>query len=1052
MSFGDSVIDSPKTAYVGALAGKNAGTIRNVTSTVAVTGKTNDDVSLIDLSQASDGIRLYAGGLVGENSGKIRAAGTEGAVSTSLNADNIGAMGNPVFLGTGGIAGSNVADGSIAEAYHATGNISATITAGMMVDSNSNAAGIQVGGIAGANAGTLQDIYNTAPVSGNITASRMINMDQGSLYAGGIAGNNSGTLANAYSTETGSVAATASRRVELGNKNGGAITGSGSGTSTKAYSENLTAAATFAAWGDSISQDGQSRTAVWRIYDGKTTPLLTAFMTPLDLSGYSVTYDGNAYGLVPGYVNTNLLEGYTDALAAKHTDAGKYEYDTSGLYSTQQGYNIITPADNKAYVEIISKFVTLDIDFDTIKKEYDGTTNATITQTVFNLKGVNDADKDKVAVTTENPAATFDNPNVGTEHVITYTGFGLSGELAGNYQLKETLTGAGEITAKALTIGNVTKVYDGNTTAAITLDNLNGIVDADKTALSLGAGVTAAYDTKNAGTGKTVNYSGLTLGGDKAGNYSLAAEGSISNASITARDITATVADLSPKTYDGQTAVNNVTAILDNTVEGDAISATASGSYADKNAGTDKAVTYNSFTLSGADKDNYNLTTTSYTGKGSITARDITATVADLDAKTYDGQTAVNNIAATLNNTVEGDAISATASGSYADKNAGTDKEVTYNSFTLSGADKGNYNLTTTSYTGKGSITARDITATVADLDAKTYDGQTAVNNVTAILDNTVEGDAISATASGSYADKNAGTDKAVTYNSFTLSGADKDNYNLTTTSYAGKGSITARDITATVADLDAKVYDGQTAVNNIAATLNNTVEGDTVSATASGSYADKNAGTDKAVTYNSFTLSGADKDNYNLTTTSYAGKGSITTAPITFKANDYTKTYDGNTDAPGATYSITQGQLFDGDQASGGTFAFTDANIGTGKTLTLSDITIADGNEGRNYAITYQNSTNSTIKFSDSGNSLQQFEEATHVTDPNVQSKAATAAPDAPADNSEAPKADSDGLLTLENNGVNAPDSMDTEAIAAQQQGENASTDKKRQKAENNE
>ena len=38
-------------------------------------------------------------------------------------------------------------------------------------------------------------------------------------------------------------------------------------------------AATFASWGDAITADGSDTSAVWRIYEGNTMPLLTAFMT-----------------------------------------------------------------------------------------------------------------------------------------------------------------------------------------------------------------------------------------------------------------------------------------------------------------------------------------------------------------------------------------------------------------------------------------------------------------------------------------------------------------------------------------------------------------------------------------------------------------------------------------------------------------------------------------------------------------------------------------------------------------------------------------------------
>src|SRR5690606_14101542 len=66
--------------------------------------------------------------------------------------------------------------------------------------------------------------------------------------------------------------------------------------------------------------------------------------------------------------------------------------------------------------------------------------------------------------------------------------------------------------------------------------------------------------------------------------------------------------------------------------------------YDNKNVGTGKTVTVNSFVLSGADKDNYTLTTTSETVSGAITEKSITLALNSLPAisKTYDGGTSAN--------------------------------------------------------------------------------------------------------------------------------------------------------------------------------------------------------------------------------------------------------------------------------------------------------------------------------------------------------------------------------------------------------------------------
>ena len=62
------------------------------------------------------------------------------------------------------------------------------------------------------------------------------------------------------------------------------------------------------------------------------------------------------------------------------------------------------------------------------------------------------------------------------------------------------------------------------------------------------------------------------------------------------------------KTYDGNTAAT--VAVTDNRVAGDVLTATASGAFADKNAGANKVVTVQNASLSGTDAANYVLGST----------------------------------------------------------------------------------------------------------------------------------------------------------------------------------------------------------------------------------------------------------------------------------------------------------------------------------------------------------------------------------------------------------------------------------------------------------
>src|SRR5206468_5686280 len=76
-----------------------------------------------------------------------------------------------------------------------------------------------------------------------------------------------------------------------------------------------------------------------------------------------------------------------------------------------------------------------------------------------------------------------------------------------------------------LTVSGITadgKVYDGGTVAVIHRGSaaLVGVVSGDAVSLDTGSAA-GTFSSKTVGTGKTVTVSGLTIGGDDAGNYAL---------------------------------------------------------------------------------------------------------------------------------------------------------------------------------------------------------------------------------------------------------------------------------------------------------------------------------------------------------------------------------------------------------------------------------------------------------------------------------------------------------------------------------------------------
>ena len=107
---------------------------------------------------------------------------------------------------------------------------------------------------------------------------------------------------------------------------------------------------------------------------------------------------------------------------------------------------------------------------------------------------------------------------------------------------------------------------------------------------------------------------------------------------------------------------------------------------------------------------------------------------------------------------------------------------------------------------------------------------------------------------------------------------------------------------------------------------------------------------------------------NYTITYVNNT-TSTITPASLTVDTSDVTKTYDGTLSALG-TATVLTGTLYHNasngnllDNLSGGTFAFTDPNIGSGnKTVTTSGVAVNDGNSGGNYIVTNANNTTSTI------------------------------------------------------------------------------------------
>ena len=227
------------------------------------------------------------GGLIGKNTGTIT-GGRDDADSYykyqiyNNGVINVGTYNNQngdyeFTAGTGqnigGLIGNNADSGSLTAGYN-TGAINAS-------------GSTNVGGIAGSNSGTIDQVFNTVMTPDNAVkpdGSKQEASITGGTNVGGLVGDNTGTITNAYNTSN--VVAT--------NQDGivGNLVGTNTGEVKFVYgvANNLIGSGTDAVNGyvidtsDQWKQEGTYEDFTfgangWKIYDGSTLPMLSVFLT-----------------------------------------------------------------------------------------------------------------------------------------------------------------------------------------------------------------------------------------------------------------------------------------------------------------------------------------------------------------------------------------------------------------------------------------------------------------------------------------------------------------------------------------------------------------------------------------------------------------------------------------------------------------------------------------------------------------------------------------------------------------------------------------------------
>lgn len=710
------------------------------------------------------------GGLFGALTGKVCNLGIINETTTAKYA--------------GGIAGQS--DGATLEHVYVKNS---TINGTYITSSRSTSGGL----IGSAKNSTISESY----ASGNRV-----------VFGGGLVGALQGgnTIKNVYSTG-GSVASQA----------GLYYIQSGSNTITNAYTtfENIALqtlgsgtvlsgvtdsgdyqkAAHYNDWKDdkgnqAVSADGATNT-VWRIYDGKTLPLLRAFLRA-NANGGTVS------------VNYNYTQGDNSGSVA-----GK---DLSVVYNA-----------NNLKLNDLSFQPSSSATVDTSKIMMAGGVAVGSNTTNDGAASLHDANKYDAG----DGSSQKDNKAYAASDGIQYFYTGQDGyDLVGGHIdiTPRTVT----ITADSLTNGSAQKEYDGTNDATKAIQALfkgnasssSGIIASDYysdgsdgstenltgTAYVDTTGVTATFSDEKVGAHKAIALSGGPTLKNVAGkhNYVMSAASETLNGktiygNITQRALTVSLKNGTiEKVYDGTNALKNGTAPADyltfdstkivtktdsskNSKADDVSLVVGSGSYDSKNAGS-RTVTFSDIQLSGNDKGNYvlkdsngnvlydtvkndigsNVSNKSFaTDQAKITPRKIgDLTLNQTTSREYDGTSdyagtgttqtldvskiSMDTAKSTDTGIVSGDDVVITADGSgkfYQDdgktkaKNAGEAKKIQYN-VKVSGADIGNYSFdgstalnsgATGTALGTGEITKRTIYISGGKGVDKAYDGNNSV-------------------------------------------------------------------------------------------------------------------------------------------------------------------------------------------------------------------------------------------------------------------------------------------------------------------------------------
>ena len=520
------------------------------------------------------------------------------------------------------------------------------------------------------------------------------------------------------------------------------------------------------------------------VYTGTVT-IAPQAVTVEGITASSKEYDGDTEAVVSTEGAVVSIEGVTVTSAAGTFADANVGTDKTVTVEVTLSDDNYTVEDLELKASITPKTLTVDVTNVDVSKVYDGTTAAGTVTGSASVTGTVGSETVTVNVTAGNYTA----KDVGSGYTVELT-LELVGDAAKNYVLSSTtatiadaaITACNEFIDATSKTQNV--VVGVGTFTEPSFTGVNGEAVTGTTIYTYNsstmdkAAIESELEKLAAGDAATISYSFTA-----SGNYTGTKTG----------EITVTMVDIA------FTGVNGAITVASDAVYGDtwADIVTVDASKIDAAVGTEKVEgTYtveNSNARPNAGSATYRVLFNSNdggyvnvevaSGTVPVARKSVTITGLDVNDKEYDGATSATVIgAAALDGVLDGDMVTVTiGDAAFADKNAGTDKDVIFSGYSLSGDDAGNYELSAQP-SATASITPKSVTITGVDANDKTYDGTAAaeISGTPAVSGKVGSDDVNVVNGSATFASVDVGTDISVSFSGFSLSGLDAANYELT--------------------------------------------------------------------------------------------------------------------------------------------------------------------------------------------------------------------------------------------------------------------------------